>query len=348
MKRVVVTTAIALCLCLSLTRGDEPRPSQSDVIVPNSPARLVELRAHLRVKNSSDTDVSRFVFRVTEPPDTESQRSLLQSSDVTPATRKKHKSAQNDYLEFEFPVDANKEVINRVSFLVLLLPVDYARVKRIANRDELDDANLDHYTKPSRYIESDSPEIKKAAAQIFRGARTDLMKARAAYELPSKVLKFQLQREILGAQRALQTQTGDCTDYACLFAALCRSQSLPSRRIAAFNLGPNTSISVDQPNHDIAELYLPTHGWLPVDSNLGQGRYDRPIGFGRLNNTIVLLNREGAWVWSTWLPPNGYDSTMTKPTLKYGVSWDAKVVKQAPAEELFREFAAINSQEQSK
>lgn len=310
------------------------------VIVPTTPARLVRLTAHIRVTNSSSTDVSRFVFRVTAPPDLDSQRSVLVTSDLPPVVRKQHKNSANEYLEFQCAVPANQEVLKGVTFSVLLMPVDYSRVKSIEGRSDSKSDDLLRYLTPSRYIESDSAEVKDAAAFVFQRSRGEMSKARAAYEFPSKVLKFKLQKEPLGARQALERRTGDCTEFACLFVALCRTQSIPARKVGVFNLGDKSQLSVSQPNHDIAEVYLGSHGWIPVDPNLGRGRYDRPAGFGKLGNTAIVLNREGAWVWSTWLPPYGYDKSKPKPTVTYGIEWDAKVVKEGSARDLYRELVA--------
>ena len=108
-------------------------------------------------------------------------------------------------------------------------------------------------------------------------------------------------------------------------------------------MSTNKKISTRQPNHDIAELYLSSHGWIPVDPNLGKGQYSGSIGFGRLGNSIILLNREGAWVWSTWLPPNGYDKSASKPKLEYDVTWTAEVKAEGRAADLFAKLKQLSA-----
>ena len=112
----------------------------------------------------------------------------------------------------------------------------------------------------------------------------------------------------------------------------------PGEEDRGFQHGPNEKIDVKQPNHDIAEVYLESHGWMPVDPNLGRGQRDRPIGFGKLSNTFIVMNREGNWVYSNWLPPDGYNKSLPKPKTMPSVSWDAKVLKSGDPEELYREF----------
>lgn len=343
MLRVLIYLSLALCFSSNFAAeavGQSGGAIDSQVMRLDTPARLIELTAHLTTTNQTATPVRRYVFRVTKPAeDVASQRVALLRSDIPVAVNKTHKTDANEYLEFHFPVGPNRTVKNDVTFLVLVVPVDFTQVKRLRKPPAAPPQSLKPYLQPSRHIESDSAEVQAAAKEVFASTRTPGQKAFAAYRFPAKALKFKLQKEALGAQKALQLGFGDCTEHACLFAALCRTQQLPARRVAVFNMGKNDEISVSQPNHHIAEVHLESHGWIPVDANLGQGRTDRPIGFGKLSNTFIMMNREGAWVWSTWLPPNGYDKSRGKPKMKYDISWDAKVVKSGNAKELYREFA---------
>lgn len=344
MTRFLITCVGAFLLILGPSPAADISKLDAPLLIPDQPARLVKLSAHLRVKNSSSTAVSRYTFRVTVPPELHSQRSVLTASDVLPVSRRKHKNGANEYLEFDFPVPANEEVVKDVTFLVLLMPIDYSLVENIQGRGGSASTVLDRYLKPSRLIESDADEIKETATVVFSGLQNELDKARAAYEFPAKTLKFKEQTKPLGAQRALQTKIGDCTEYACLFSALCRTQAIPARLLGVFNMGSRDQISAAQPNHNIAEVYLASHGWIPVDPNLGAGRYDGPIGFGKLGNTVIILTREGSWVWATALPRDAYSHSLPKPNLIPGISWDAKVVKEGFAEALWRELLAAKQQ----
>jgi transglutaminase-like putative cysteine protease len=333
-------------------RHERRAPEPTSTWLPQHPARLVEVTAQLRTTNSSDSDVSKFIFRLTAPPNAlEHQRTVFVSSDIRPADRKSHKTGANDYLEFCLPIAAKQVVTNRAKFVVLLIPVDYFRSTRPQggpNASIREDSTAGKepqaaYLQPSKYVESDSPEVRRAAGLIFRGRQDGVALARAAYEFPSRTLRFQVQSDMLGAQKSLQAGVGDCSEYACLFAALCRTQSIPARTVGVFNLGTNREITESQPNHHIAEAYLPGRGWIPIDANLGRGRYDGEVGFGRLSNTLVLLNREGAWVWSTWLPPDGYDPSKTKPKVDCDVSWHVSVLKEGQPQDLLTEFRSLGT-----
>ena len=99
---IFAATIVLLSSAFVALYADEAKPLEPRVVLTDKPARLVELTAHLRVTNSSDSDVRRFVFRVTVPPDLDSQRSIVLSSDVAPESRKQHKNNANEYLEFHY------------------------------------------------------------------------------------------------------------------------------------------------------------------------------------------------------------------------------------------------------
>ncbi|MCX6906449.1 MAG: transglutaminase domain-containing protein [Verrucomicrobia bacterium] len=308
--------------------------SPDPVLIPGSTARLIELTAVVKVTNESGTPAGRFVFRVTVPPsDLPHQRALVPA--VRDAVRKTHKNGIDQYLELGLEVPRRSTVTRDVRFLVLLLPADYTKTKSSQSQREVD---LSQYLRPSRLIESDAPEVRRLADSLFAGKSSQIEKAKAAYEYPAKVLKFKPQPAV-GALKALKTGSGDCTEFAALFCALCRSGGIPARMTGVFNFGTKKEITVSQPNHNAAEVFLSGLGWVPVDPNLGGGRYDRAVGFAKTGNTVVLLNREGAWVWSTWLPPDGFLAGSTPPVVKAGLSWRVSVVEEGTAPPMLASFS---------
>jgi hypothetical protein len=175
------------------------------------------------------------------------------------------------------------------------------------------------------------------AKQILAGKTTDLEKARAAYQYPASVIRFQPQ-EPAGALKALQTRSGDCTEFAALFCALCRAGDVPARMTGVFNMDSKAETTSGEPNHNAAEAFIAGWGWVPVDPNLGGGKFDRKIGFAKTGNSIILLTQAGAWVWSTWLPPDGFAEGATRPVIKVEVLWKMRVLWEGPSAQMLRQF----------
>ena len=303
--------------------------------------RIIRLTAHLTTINKSSIPVNKYIYRLTIPPNTESQYSVLESSTTPVAAIKDHKNGCNQYAEFHFPVEPQSDHKIDVSFLVLLRPVDYLKVKSV-DHEKVDSEGMARWLEPSKLIETDSKEVALAAMEAFAKVGENQSKesvAKVAYKYPRSKLKYKLQKASLGAKKVLTTGVGDCTDFTCLFAALCRTKEIPARKIAVFNFGKNTSIKKNVPNHHIEECYLDTHGWIPVDPTLGKGKFNRPVGFGKLSNYFVIINREGAWVWQTKMPKSGYDRSKPKPKMDYTISWDGEVVNEGNTGEVMSVYS---------
>lgn len=308
------------------------------ILTTNVAARLVELTATVSLTNAGARDVPNYFFRLTTPPgDLPYQRSRLLMP-FPGDTLKPHRNQLDNYLEMTLSVPAHKKVEREVKFLILLLPVDYLKVFGFPIPAG-DKQTTQKYLLPSDLIESEAGEIQKVKDLLFGASSSELEKAKLAYEYPARVLTYRPQKAV-GAVNALKAGIGDCTEYSCLFCALCRAGGVPARRVAVFNLGSKNEITDKEPNHDTAEVFLKTHGWVPVDPNGGGGKYNRPIGFARTGNTQIVLKRENAWVWSTFLPPDATATNSIKPVIKSSVRWHAKVVQEGDSSELLKHFLA--------
>lgn len=78
----------------------------------------------------------------------------------------------------------------------------------------------------------------------------------------------------VGALWALENRTGDCSEHAFLFVALCRAINIPANFINGIYTGNINATSWGVQNytdigHDWAEVYLPSQGWVWVDPTSG-------------------------------------------------------------------------------
>lgn len=330
---------IAVVILLTASHGSAAEKTNefNAAIVPTgSQARLVELSAKINVTNDSDTEVMKYIFRLTMPADDLTYQRARLAVDIADSAVKTHKNGIDKYLEMTMNTPGRKTVTRDVKFLVLLVPVEFFKVPKLLIDDDTQKTAND-FLAPSALVESDSAEVKKVAESLFARSTTEIAKAKAAYEYPAKALKYRVQKPA-GAVKALQTGVGDCTEFACLFVALARCGGIPARRAAVFNLGTKETIASEEPNHDIAEAFLPSHGWVPVDPNVGAGKYDRPVGFAKAGNAAILLKREPSFVWSTFLPPDGFAKGAAKPVIKPSVKWEAKTVSTGSPKKMIEAF----------
>lgn len=290
-------------------------------------ARLVRLVANIRYENRNLSDIAEVTHRVTIPAAGVEHQVLLQiETDGVRAKIAKHKNNEDEYIGISFPLAAKDIVEKHVAFLMLITDVDYSKRLPSEFSKDVPDA-IRRYLVPGKSSgggSSEQTEIASLAATLSSKCPDDLCKVYRAYEYPAQHLRFEVQKSPLGAIPALRSGVGDCTEYAAIFVALTRAMGIPARQTALFNFAG--SGTVKQPNHDAAEIYVAQLGWIPVDPNLGKGRYDLPEGFAKKSDTTILYKRGDSWTWS-----NSYSGTVSgfvAGLVDVGMLWTLSVLQE--------------------
>jgi hypothetical protein len=126
---------------------------------------------------------------------------------------------------------------------------------------------------PSPFIESNSPEIKKLAAEIIQGQSTAWEQSEAILNWVRENVKYKFATDIKPAIAALKDKEGDCEELSSLFIAFCRVNKIPARAVWV-------------PGHTYPEFYLEDAAgnghWFPCQAagnskEFGQMYEDRPI-----------------------------------------------------------------------
>ena len=181
-------------------------------------------------------------------------------------------------------------------------------------------AELEHFLRPTKLLPTGGI-VKATAAEITRGAKTDLEKARAIYEwiVDSTFrdpktrgcglgdIRFMLESKDLG---------GKCADLNALYVGLARAAGLPARdvygiRIAKSELGYKSlgaaSENVTKAQHCRAEVYIGGCGWVPVDpADVRKVVLEEPPGNRPLDDEMVKKARArlfGSWEMN-WMAYN--------------------------------------------
>jgi transglutaminase-like putative cysteine protease len=188
------------------------------------------------------------------------------------------------------------------------------------NAAKADSAELKHFSRATKMLPTDGI-VKTSAAEIVRGARTDLEKARAIYEWivdntfrdPKTRgcgignIRFMLESKDLG---------GKCADLNALYVGLARGAGLPARdvygiRIAKSELGykslGTSSENITKAQHCRAEVYIGGYGWMPVDpADVRKVILEEPPGNRPLDDEMVKKARArlfGSWEMN-WMAYN--------------------------------------------
>ena len=120
------------------------------------------------------------------------------------------------------------------------------------------------YTAPSKYIESNSPEIIAASKQIIGNETNPYLQARRIYEFVIRHMAYDASAvtpwkpATEGALYALRTGRGFCRHFSALFVALSRAAGIPAADILGID-GVQHGV-----NHNWAQFYLANYGWIAV------------------------------------------------------------------------------------
>lgn len=132
---------------------------------------------------------------------------------------------------------------------------------------------MEIYTKPSEFIDSDDERIKEQAKILSNGLKNDYEIAKSCFEYVRDVIKhswdYKLNPVTCKASEVLKYKTGYCYAKSHLLAALLRANNIPAglcyQRLSIEGKGEPFSL------HGLNAIYLKEYGWYRVDA---RGNYN--------------------------------------------------------------------------
>ncbi|HEY3456504.1 MAG TPA: transglutaminase domain-containing protein [Bryobacteraceae bacterium] len=192
-----------------------------------------------------------------------------------------------------------------------------------------DQAELQHFLRPTRLLPTDGI-VKTTAAQITRGLKSDLERARAIYEwVVENTFRNPKTRGCgrgdIRLMLASKNLGGKCADINALYVGLARAAGLPARdvygiRVAQSELGykslGTSSENITKAQHCRAEVYIGGYGWAPIDpADVRKVALEEPPGNRPLDDDMVTNARArlfGSWEMN-WVAYNfAHDVTLPK------------------------------------
>lgn len=130
------------------------------------------------------------------------------------------------------------------------------------------------FTSSNYFINWDNDGVKAHAAAATKGlpaTATDWDKAAAVERWVNRNMKaFEFSQAMATADNVAKTLNGDCTEYAMLSAAMCRSVGVPSRTVLGLVYAPAKDGKPYLAYHMWFEVFAEGQ-WLPLDATLGLG-----------------------------------------------------------------------------
>lgn len=164
---------------------------------------------------------------------------------------------------------------NQVLALTLKRVAPFGRKRLVVQgRFEVDEGNrsveeegVKAYLAASPKVESDAAEIRGLAGRFRQKDRSSRARA-ILHFVHGKLKSSPYTRRTRGALWALRNGRGDCTEAACLFAALCRAAGLPCRVVSGW-IDPKGGQLLARAYHEWAEFW-DGRRWSAVDPKAGQ------------------------------------------------------------------------------
>lgn len=124
----------------------------------------------------------------------------------------------------------------------------------------------------SKYLKANelvtvSEKIKDIAADITKGKKTTLDKARAIYDYVFENVKYDKTTPGWGrgdTERVCIIGSGNCTDFHSLFISLARASNIPAKFVIGVPVPEKENVEI-KGYHCWAEFYDDDLGWIPVD-----------------------------------------------------------------------------------
>ncbi|MEQ8225022.1 MAG: transglutaminase-like domain-containing protein, partial [Candidatus Eremiobacterota bacterium] len=117
-----------------------------------------------------------------------------------------------------------------------------------------------------------TPEIKEKALEITGDEKNPYKAAKKIYYYIVDNIKYSLMPHlslnVAGIPESIYVYNngyGDCSTQCLYFTALCRSIGIPARTTGGYHM-----ILGKESPHFWAEFYLPSYGWIPVDTSIAQ------------------------------------------------------------------------------
>ncbi len=136
----------------------------------------------------------------------------------------------------------------------------------------------------------DDRRLKTGARRAARGAKNSLDLAFRLNEYVRKKICYLNDGRWDSAPVTLANGHGSCSEYNFLFMSLCRLNGLAARYVGASAFRGDGVVYRDTVHHRWSEVFLPGHGWFPVDVARNDGEDGNPVNgcFGTTSRDLLV------------------------------------------------------------
>ncbi len=149
-----------------------------------------------------------------------------------------------------------------------------------------------HDTGAEEYLEVNAPEIQQLSRSLAQGKADACQVTRSIYDYVGSNMQYAgYNPGGIGALQALQTLSGDCTEYADLMIALARAADIPALYVTGVTCCTESGYVEAENKHNWVLTYLPDVGWAPMDPTWGRNQADGDAYFASMTPDHIILTR---------------------------------------------------------
>lgn len=235
-------------------------------------SKLVEYSANYKIAVTGATKKVQFTCLI--PQDIQNIQRVISISYSRPPT-KVYELNGSKYANFLIESEYGILPIN-ISVKLEIVNHDFRSVK--ASKTATHDS-IGKYLLSERYIEKDDSLI--VSWRSLLQSKDTLKTIKNIYDYVNRNMVYNgYNPDNVGAVRALKQLKGDCTEFADLFVAFCRSCNIPTKYVYGYAFE-----SSNTPKHSWCEAYCGKYGWVRFDPTTGSLN-----SFNRLANRYIQLS----------------------------------------------------------
>ncbi len=138
------------------------------------------------------------------------------------------------------------------------------------------------------------PELRRLAAELCAETEHPAERLRRIHNHLAERFSYDRDGRWDPAATVLARGTGSCSELSFVLAALCRAVGLPTRLVGGTRCRAADEFPYqDRVYHRWTEVYLPPHGWVPVDVTADLGRPAKQDYLGSYRSRTLILSRAG-------------------------------------------------------
>ena len=215
-----------------------------------------------RFQNTSDTALKRLAVRIPVPVTNEYQQ--IYSVAVAPSPSGFQDIPSGGRVAY-FDTHDLEPGHTAWAFMLIRCRLRTFRARKRARVRPLPDAEQERCLGSGPLFDPEAPEIAEMANAILPDRREPFDTVRRINEHLAAEFTYELDDEHVDAVQTLATKRGSCTELSRVFVALARHCRIPTRLVTGSRVRAKIDGYVDHIHHRWVEVFLPNHGWFPVD-----------------------------------------------------------------------------------